>query len=141
MLLLRAPINLHNCAAFSISHPNLSPLSLSHSLLLRFGIITHRILHVLTPFRARNVRCKADFVELQEAPPPSYVLLHTNADKLKAFLSFLLLFNRVVLPLFPHFGPQSKKKYKETVPAFACFIGNWRQSENVFDKHNVAEGN
>lgn len=54
----RASINLHNCAAFSISHPNLSPLSLSlHPTLLqlRVGIITHRILHVLTPFRARNV--------------------------------------------------------------------------------------
>lgn len=84
--------------------------------------------------------CKADFVELQEAPRPLPAILpaHCDADKLLGqlkffFLSFslcfLLLFNQVVQLSYPFpFWVLDPNQ----LPAFACFIANWRQSEKCF---------
>lgn len=139
------PINLHNCAAFSISHPNLSPLSLSHSLPLSifyfYGLLLIEFFtnwHLFVPRNIVMLQSRFRRITRSSSALPAILPAHCDADnllgQLKFFflsfsLCFLLLFNQVVQLSYPFpFWVLDPNQ----LPAFACFIANWRQSEKCF---------
>lgn len=126
------PINLHNCAAFSISHRNLSPLFLFLCLCLcnAHGLLLIEFFTNWHLFVPRNVATlQSRFRRITRSSP---LPAQTPVGQLKFFfLSLLLLFSRVVQlsrssPTFPcSSGPQStaciRVFHRKLAPKRKCF--------------------
>lgn len=140
------PINLHNCAAFSISHPNLSPLSLPlsaslHFLLLR--IITHRIFTNWHLFVPRNiVMLQSRFRRItrsSSAPPcnpPCSLRCWQITGPAKVFLSFFLSLFYCSLTRWSSYPTLSPFEFWTPINCLHSRVSSQigAKAKNVFDK-------